>query len=234
MTKEKNILDIRYFSDDEKSANGQYISIFKIEKEASALGSRIARKLRELGFSTGEFDHVYINFTERLPNSEVVLSNKHCEKWFKCFDVGINRNEANQLSDSDKLLFIEEKTYQVLELINQDQTMLIEDVKDEIASKGSEIELLHKYKETKSYEVKLTYQIRPNGLDNSVAKIYYRDKKTGKGFISEIELELYEDILFLASNISVSKDLITLKPRASFKAEIYNKRYDVPISIQIA
>ncbi|MDN3649550.1 hypothetical protein QWZ13_11550 [Reinekea marina] len=73
MTKEKNILDIRYYSEDDESTSGQYVSIFKIGKEASALGARIARKLRGLGFSTGEFDHVYINFTESIPNSEVAL-----------------------------------------------------------------------------------------------------------------------------------------------------------------
>jgi len=234
MAKQKNILDIRYYSDQEESSNGQFLSIFEIRKEASIMGARIARKLRELGFLTGEFDHVYINFTESLPSSEAAISNKYCEKWFKYFDVGINKNEANQLNDSDKLLFIEEKTYQVLELINPNQAMLIDEVKREIAIKGSEIEILHKQKETKSYEVKLAYQIKPNGLDNSLAKIYYHDKKTGKDFTSEIELESYQDILFLASNISVSKGFITLKPRASFRAEIYNKRYDVPISIQIA
>ena len=234
MTKEKKILDIRYFSDQEKNEDGTYVSIFEIDKEASALGARIARKLRELDFTTGEFDHVYINFTENLPNTEVAVSSKHCEKWFKYFDVGISRNEANHLSSSDRVHFIEEKTYQVLELINQNQIALIDTVKNEIASKGSEIELLHKHKETKSYVVKLTYQIKPNGLENSIAKIYYFDKKTGDEFTSEIELEFYEDILFLASNISVSKGFITLKPRPSFKAEIYNKRYNVPISIQIA
>ncbi|MDN3649549.1 hypothetical protein QWZ13_11545 [Reinekea marina] len=131
------------------------------------------------------------------------------------------------------MLFIVEKNYQALELINQNQSALIKEVKSEIASKGSEIELLHKHKETKSYEVKLTYQIIPNGSDNSVAKIYYLDKKSSKAFTSEIELEFYEDLFFLASNISVSKGLITLKPRAPYRAEIYNKRYGVPISIQI-
>jgi hypothetical protein len=232
MAKEKKILDIRYFSDDE-SVDSKYFSIFEISKEASVLGAIIARKLREFGFITGDFDHVYINFTDSLTGSEVALSNKHCEKWFKYFDVGINRNEVNKLSDSDRLQFIEEKTYQVLELINRTQTMLIENVRIEVASNGSELEILHKHKETKAYDVKLTYQIKPNGLENSVAIIYYLDKKTGKDFTSKIELKFYEDILFLASNVTVSKGLITLKPRTSFKAEIYNKKYDVPITIQI-
>lgn len=233
MTKQKKILDIRYFSDNKKDSDGQFVPIFNVEKEVPALGARIARKLRELGFLTGEFDHVYINFTASLSNSAVAISNKYCEKWFKYFDVGIDEKEASQLSDSEKLLFIEEKTYQVLKKINPNQALLIEKVKNEIALNGSEIELLHKYKETKSYEVKLTYQIRPKGLDYSIAKIYYLDKKTGKEFTSEIKLVFYEDIFFLASNITVSKGLINLKPRASFKAEIYNRRYEVPITIQI-
>ena len=234
MPREKKILDIRYYSDRKLNSKGKYVSIFTIKKESLFQGARIARKLRELGFITGDFHHVYINFTDKLSHSEITISKKPCEKWFKYFDVGIDTKITNQFSSIDRQNFIEEKTFQVLSLINNNQQILIDQVKKELSLKGSEIEILHKYKETKSYKLKLTYQIHPKNSDNSIAKVYYHNKKTNNTFTSQIVLKFYEDIFFLASSISVNKGIIKLKPRSSFKAKIFNAKYNVPITIQIA
>jgi len=239
MSKEKLILDIRYFESDIKNISGNplpsYIGkIFSLHNEIDSFSSRVARKLREYGFVTGDFDHIYINLTTVIPEGEINISSRRVEKWLKYFDVGFDKNRINALSEVEKISEIEKVTFDVLNLICKDeQRNIIERVKAEIASRKSEIEILHKYKETKSYEIKLTYQIKPNCNENSLAKIYYTNKKTGETFQECIELQFYEDIFFLASSVSYSKGCILLKPRTSYRAELHNKRYNVPISIPV-
>jgi len=233
---EKLILDIRFFSDTEEDHEGNRRDIFELPIEAHAIGSRVARKLRELNFTLIGFDHVYVNFTNNVKEGYVGNSLKpSTESWFKYFDVGIEKNKVKSLTGTELLCLIEEYTFKVLDRIcPDDQRQILEETKSMVSEQKTELEILHKFKETKSYKVRLTYQIRPKGSKTSKAKIYYLDKKTGDKFTSEIELEHYQDIFFLASNITVQKGNINLKPRASFRAEIYNQSYQVPISIEIA
>jgi hypothetical protein len=82
--------------------------------------------------------------------------------------------------------------------------------------------------------VTVTYQIRPNG-NQSVGLIEYHDKKTGQRFKAEfVKLKDYEDVFALVGSISVSRGVISLKPRPSFKANLYTRAYRVPIKIPIA
>ena len=80
----------------------------------------------------------------------------------------------------------------------------------------------------------MTYQIRPNG-HQSVGLIEYHDKKSGQRLKSEfVKLKHYEDMFALVGSISVSRGVIRLKPRPSFKASLYTEAYQVPIEIPIA
>jgi hypothetical protein len=236
MVKEKLILDIRFFSNLEETSEGSFQHTFEMPKQAHSLGARIARKLRELGFMLNGYDHVYVNFTTEYPELKVGYSEKtSSEKWFKYFDVGFDKDKLGNFTEVELLDFIEEYTFKVLSfLCDEHQESILEQVKNEISEKKTEVEIIHKQKETKSYEVKITYQIKPNGSDQSRANIYYLDKKLDSKFQAHIDLEFYEDILFLATSVSVKNGYINLKPRSSFKADIYNQRYNVPISIEIA
>ncbi|RBP47047.1 hypothetical protein [Arenicella xantha] len=232
---EKLILDIRFFSNVEEIAAGDFKNSFEIPKSAHAIGARVARKLRELKFALDGFDHVYVNFTTEMKEHDVGISRKaSAESWFKYFDVGIDKQTVNEFTKVELLDFVEEYTFKVLSLIcSENQRHILDDVKALIVEKKTELEILHKHKETKSYEVKISYQIRPNGSNDSRANIYYRDKKSGKEFTSHIDLELYEDVFSLVAGVSVQQGKINLKPRSSFPAGSYNKKYRVPISIEI-
>lgn len=54
--KNKTIIDIRYYGTEQ----------YKFDRSLNAIGERYARKLRELDFKTGEYDHIYINLIESL------------------------------------------------------------------------------------------------------------------------------------------------------------------------
>lgn len=235
MIKERLILDIRFFSNLEGVSEESFEYPFQFPKQAHSLGARIAKKLRELGFMLDGFDHVYVNFTTEYPKLTVGGSEKTAsENWFKYFDVGIDKEEFNNFTEVELLAYIEEYTFNVLSFICKDhQQPILEQVKKEVFENKTEIEILHKQKETKSYAVKVTYQIRPNDADYSRANIYYLDKKLDREFKTHIDLESYQDILFLATSISVRNGHINLKPRSLFRAEVYNQQYNVPISIKI-
>ncbi|WML52217.1 hypothetical protein RCG17_22945 [Neobacillus sp. PS3-12] len=98
----------------------------------------------------------------------------------------------------------------------------------------TELEILHKVKETTKYKVVIiSYQIRP--LNNaSTSNIEYTDKTKGvskKKILTT--LKMYEDIFYLVSSINVTKEFVTLKPRVSSIAEMHLRSYRTPIQIPV-
>lgn len=238
----KLILDIRYFESDVENVAGNSLPsnvgrIYQFPQSIHALGARIARKLREEGFATGSFDHFYIAFTPLLPDGQVQFSVRKVEPWLKYIDYGVVPSRLNGLSDVEKELFVESATFNALGQFasgDSQQSTIVRTVEEQIRLLGSELEITHKTKDTKSYAVTVTYQIQPKH-GRSVGLIRYLDKKSGKIAKGQlVELEHYEDIFFLVDTISVSQGIISLKPRASFKASMYTKDYKVPIEIPVS
>ncbi|SYX87412.1 hypothetical protein [Paenibacillus alvei] len=99
--KEKKILDIRLFEEIEGSKSLPHYAgkSYQIEKEVHSISTRFARKLREKGFITGEFDHVYIVLTPLLEEQVIMESERRPEKWMRYFYIGVSVDDANcQLS----------------------------------------------------------------------------------------------------------------------------------------
>jgi cell division protein ZapA (FtsZ GTPase activity inhibitor) len=97
----------------------------------------------------------------------------------------------------------------------------------------TELEIVHKVKETTKYKVVISYQIRPLNNASSLL-IEYTDKTTGvskKKILTT--LKIYEDIFYLVSSINVTKDFVTLKARVSSIAEIHLRSYRTPIQISV-
>ena len=84
--------DIRYYESDKpnvegKSMPGNIGRIFQPTKDTNYIGQRIARKLNELKYSFGEYDHLYINLTTVL-SSPLVATPVAVRYAFKDFIVG--------------------------------------------------------------------------------------------------------------------------------------------------
>jgi hypothetical protein len=243
MAFERVFRDIRYFESDHENIAGIampcYVGrIFKLPASIGPMSARIACKLREYRFvAPGGFHHLYVNYTTTLPEGQFRYSPHDIEYWFKFVDYGLSPQKTNRLSESAKESLVCRTTFEILRFIagqSQAKLGLVNRVQTDIIEKGSELEILHKRKETAAYVVSVTYQIRPNGKQ-SVGLVAYRDKKSGKSFKTEfVKLKFPEDILFLVGSISVSRGRIRLKPRPSFKASLYTKEYKTPIAIRIA
>lgn len=241
MPKDKLLLDIRYYESahenvDFTSLPSEPGQIFLLPLSIHAMGARIARKLREFGFIAGGFDHLYVNFTTVLSVGQCRYSPRQSEEWMKYVDFGLSADSTNVLSDTEKESLVLDATVKVLRFVSANRSSqlgLVDRVLAEIEEKGSELEILHKAKETVNYSVTVSYKIRPRGKE-SIGLIEYHDKLSGSGFKSEfIKLEDYEDIFALVDSISISKGFIHLRPRRSFKASLYTQHYNVPIEIAI-
>ena len=229
------ILDIRYYEQGANYPNslgGEFV--FSVDTES--VGARIARKLREFGFVLGAYDHVYIVFTDKLSEKEIREWTQIIDPRIRCIDYGVSPIVINQMSTETQVEFLYEVTFEVLNFLaikEKGSRQTIARVFEDIRNYNSKLEILHKQKETSSYLITVSYQIKPEN-EKSIGWVSYTDKKTSlSGKMPFMELEHYQDIFFLVSSISVSKGFIHLKPRNSFRAEIWNKRYSVPIEIPL-
>lgn len=241
MVGKKLILDIRYFESDKENVDGSSLpsyvgKIFPFSKSVHSLGARIARKLRELGFLTGEFDHLYINYTTTLRETAFQLSQRIPDLRIRYVDYGASPASVRAMDDTQREAFVATSTFEILASLFGDdpkQEVLLMRVRKEMEAFGSDLEIIHKVKDTSTYRIIVSYQIRPHGIP-SIGLIEYHDKKTGvAGKKPFIELKFYGDVFSLVGSIAVTKGIITLKARSSFKASLYTNRYQIPITIPV-
>lgn len=235
--KKKRILDIRLFEELEHANSlSEYAGkLYEIEQEVHLICARYARKLREEGFITGDFDHVYIVMTPSLEEQKIWESERRIEKWMKYYYIGVSTAFFNCKTDQEKEEYILEIISKVLRRIamNAEQARLVSDVQNILFRSGSEIEITHLYKETSKYSVKVVYQIRPLNK-KSKAIIEYHDLihhvRRKSVFL---ELNFYEDIYFLVSSVTLKNGVLSIKPRVSQSASYHIKSYRTPILISI-
>lgn len=230
--------DIRFYESEKQNVEGQSIShelgkLFIPTNDTNYIGQRIARKLNELKYSYGEFDHIYINLTTFIKENEIIVSNRNHDKRIKYVDFGIDSEMLNSLEDSEKDNFIKSTTFKVLTHISQDEGLeLVMQTKKLLAEFDTEIKIHFKTKETNSFRIDIYYQIKAiNGGTKAI--IEYKDKKNNICRTGNYKLQFYEDIYTLVDTISVTGDKIILKPKKSFTAEIANERYKTPVELKI-
>ncbi|WP_336637857.1 hypothetical protein [Lysinibacillus fusiformis] len=222
--KNKTIIDIRYYGVEDYHFDIPYI------------GDRYARKLREFDFKTGDYDHIYINFVDSLQEGHVEITPNLNEDWFIYINIGVSVNKFNRFNPDEKFIFKIELTTEVLRALCERDGLnfeIVKKVKKMMLKYKTELEIVHKEKETAKYKVVISYQIRPLNKA-SISFVEYTDKITGVSMKKVLtKLKKYRDIYFLVSSISVTKDVVTLKPRISSTAEVHLRSYRTPIQIPI-
>ena len=231
--------DIRFYESQYENIDGQSMpqelgKLFIPTKDTNYIGKRIARKLNELKYTYGEFDHIYINLTTVINEDSIVVSNRNIDKRIKYIDFGINSENVNSLSDYDKNNFIKATTFKLLKYISTDTNLeLVNKTESLISELDTEIKIHFKVKETNSYKIDIYYQIESvNGGTQAI--IEYKDKKSNVCSFSNYKLQFYEDIYTLVDTINLADDKIILKPKKSFIANIQNERYTTPIELKLA
>ena len=230
--------DIRFYESEKQNIEGQSMphelgKLFVPTKDTNYIGQRIARKLNELKFTYGGFDHIYINLTTFINENEIVVSNRNVDKRIKYIDCGINPGKLNSLSDGEKNDFIKSTTFKVLAQISQDANLeLVKQTEKLLTEFDTEIKIHFKSKETNNYKIDIYYQIEAlNGGTKAI--IEYQDKKNNMCGFGDYKLQFYDDIYTLIDTINLTEGKIILKPKKSFIANIHNGRYKTPIELKL-
>ena len=231
--------DIRYYESDKPNVEGQSMPgnigrIFQPTKDTNYIGQRIARKLNELKYSFGEYNHLYINLTTVLGENEIQISNRNIDKTIKYIDFGVNHLKYNALTDGQKNAFLKSSTVDILQTISKEANLtLVKEMARQLSQFDTELSIHYKTKETNAYKVDIHYQIEPKDSFTK-AIIEYQDKKNDACYRTSFKLKFYDDIYSLIDTISVKDNKVILNSKKSFRADLYNERYKTPIEIEIA
>ena len=101
--RERIIADIRLFRSEGRTESGHFDMVSFGDKKLNAIVKRIVMKLREHGFSMGEFDHLYINFTLCELSVPMELSREvdRYHPWFRHCHVRVAREGYESLGTVD-------------------------------------------------------------------------------------------------------------------------------------
>jgi hypothetical protein len=233
------IKDIRYYELKPEGYSGRFDgtlgNVYKGSFEITCIGQRIARKLNELKFITGDFDHLYIYLSPKLDHGTIVERDFEHDKQIKCFDFGQRVDEFNNLTDAAREKRIHEIAFKVLKWKygpNKNDEELIGFVEDMIKTEGRQIIINYKHKETKDYKLNVGFQIAPAD-NNSKIVIDYSATKINSQLRATIDLDHYEDIYYLIDKVFVEGQQIILKPKRSLKSELVTNKYPRPLTIDM-
>ena len=96
---ERIIADIRLFRSEGRTESGHFDMVSLGDKRLNAVVKRIVMKLRSHGFSMGDFDHLYINFTRCELSVPMELSQEvdRYHPWFRHCHVRVAREVYERL-----------------------------------------------------------------------------------------------------------------------------------------
>ncbi len=233
------IKDIRYYEIKPKDFTGDFNGIignvYHITEDTNSIGQRIARKLNEYKFISGEFDHIYINFTENVKLGELIESEKSLDKRIKYVDYGIDPKSFNSLTEFEKNQLVKDVTFKSLILLyekDEEKIGKIIEVENLLNKFETEIEIAYKIKETNSYKIEIGYMINPKKTLSKIV-IKYFDKENKTQNTTTKDLYFYEDIFYLIDKIEVKNGKIIFTRKKTNLGEIATAKYEKPVEIEI-
>ncbi len=237
-TKPKLITDIRYYENPGRTERGNVRhdslgSLFPVPfRSFGAIGDRFACKLRESQFELPGFDHLYVILTPSLPDGIAEPSTLSLDARIRYVDVGLSPERWKSLSDESKHDQLVDSTVNAVGPYYQNNE-IVNAVAHQLKQWRSQLEIAVKTKETSSYRVDVTFQIRPL-QEQSIAFVSYFDKMSGqRGRTVLTQLLSADDVFPLCGSIAVKNRTITITPRSSFRATILTNKYAVPMSLAV-
>ena len=240
MAKDRIIRDIRFYESESICAKGNSLAgnvgaIVQLPKLCYQYGTRIARTLENDGFSFGRPDHVYFNMTPALQPGSFSRSDLELDDRIVYVNAGVEPSELSEFTQEEADNFIIDLVFSGLRTLADGVGIeqVLDSAKKRVLAYRSELPILVKRKETKSYIAEVFYKIRPQG-GRSVGIVRYEDLKRGlSGEKIFVELDLASHIYPLVGTISVSKGVVKISPRDSFRAQIVVRNYRRPIEVAV-
>ncbi len=203
------IKDIRLFY---SIAGNTHISF--ASKKLNTVIHRIVMKLREQGFSLGEFDHLYINFTTTPVQNGMAPADRPVDpyhSWFRYYDVQLSKEQLQRLKEESAIpevvIYVEELlvTYFAAEEFTKEK--ILECVS--CAVQQGEDMLMH-FKEKTSSNRKAILYLRYSDQCRYIPVVKVYDKN----LTLLLEADLPEMVaLDRLGEIQLSSKKVTIKPR---------------------
>jgi len=207
------IKDIRLYRSSIENISGNSLPSDFYNRSASYIVRRIAMKLKEKGFSLGDFHHLYINFTTCKVDGMISLSKREIDRyypWYRYYDVEVSEEIYDQL----------ESEAEVERIINTVETVLNKFSKPEFDSdmihacicealeQGEKMTMIFKEKTGKNNKVVVYLRYLNNGHYFPLIRVFDLDDN----MIFEKDLPETQS-LDSYGEIQISSKKVTIKPR---------------------
>lgn len=210
----KIIGDIRLFKSEIPNIDGGPHPASIENKDLNVKVHRIVMKLREQGFSFGEFDHLYLNFTSCPVDSGIAPSSRSIDKyhaWYRYYDIEVSHDQFEKIStaagEEIVLSLIETVLKKYFASSEFDEDKIQECVCEAFTQKEN---MLMKFKEKKSAKSTATVYLRylDCGMYHPLLIVSGLD---GTELLRK-DLPQMRD-LNLIGEITLSSNRVTIKPR---------------------
>ena len=211
----KVISDIRVYKSVIDNIEGNSLPGSLGNKPLNVVIHRIVMKLRERGFSLGDFDHLYINFTTCLRPGEMRPASRSVDRyhpWYRYYDIGVESALLEELHKETCIRPVVNMLEQVLLTFFAETEAEKEMIRDSIRTAVEQgPDMLMKFKEKKAAKCSAVIYLR--FLDTVRYKpllcVYDLD---GNELLKEDLPECSIDLKSIGE-IQLSSKKVTVKPR---------------------
>lgn len=222
----KPIKDIRIYKSRIPNINGNPLpseSHFTNDPHCAAI-RRIAMKLNERGFSLGDFDHLYINFTTCAVEGGVALAKRSADTyhpWFRYMDIHIDDALYDKLDGGESeadfceiLRLLEVALNKAASPEDPKAAATIRSAMEEALELGEQMRVRYKEKQTATRWAVIFLRCADDGWFFPLLQVYGSEGD----LLFETDLPKTIDLMSLGE-IQVSAKCVTVKPRQNAIAE---------------
>ncbi|WP_310603979.1 hypothetical protein [Anaerosporobacter sp.] len=216
----KIISDIRLYKSDIDNINGNSLPSGFSDRSLNLTVRRIAMKLREYSFSLGEFDHLYLNFTNCLPDGTIEPAKRTVDRyspWYRYYDIGVSQDVFVHLGSENtvpKMLELIKQTLIQYFVLDENDKKVIDTAINAVVTNGSKT--LMRFKEKKAAKTTAVIYLQLLDTAGYLPIISVCDLQ-GKELLRENLPETFD--LSSIGEIQLSSKKITVKPRKNAFAQ---------------
>ncbi len=179
--KEKVISDIRVYKSCIPNIDGNALPSNINNKKLNIVLHRIVMKLRENGFSLGEFDHLYLNFTMCLDKDYIISSKRQHDPyhtWYRYYDIGVDKAFYDTLDldqSIESVIMLVEKALLEHFAAEEDMQKIVKSSVNDAMSQKENMLMRYKSKESTNRKAVLYLRLLDSGYYHPLLCVYDLD-----------------------------------------------------------
>ena len=209
----KTIKDIRLYKSEQRSDLCGFVTHSFASRELNAVLHRIVMKLRESGFSLGEFDHLYVNFTTCDIPQRILLSEEvdRYHPWYRYCSVAVSEEVFRALGTAASYSGIISLVEEILVICFATEAFDAQKIRsciDQAVAQGEHMLMAFKSKSTAKRKATVYLRFLDNCQYHPLLRVY----DTEDNLLLERDLPkmtMLDDL----GEIQLSAKKVTIKPR---------------------